>query len=165
MLNTERDLLDRAHKVNWTIWLAIIVFLLSLVGVALSVAPDAEEGEGEIFKFVLFFPSLVIPLALIQIRRAMFRIDPKKPLAESPDQAFAAGINNYRRVSVVSMALAEVIGLNGFVIYFVAGDFTLLIVSMILALLVFLYIRPSRSDLQDYARAQRDHPRFQNTHL
>lgn len=155
-----KEELDKGLKTLWITWaamigsLAIYVVICHLTADEIAVAIESDFPL-KVFRNGLFIISAV-ELALIPlIRKAVLKIRPNRHHAVAEQQGiegdYKTVLGKYTTAMIISLALAESIGIYGVVLFFISKDFlSLYIFIAISAAAMFIY-RPKREHIEKLA--------------
>jgi F0F1-type ATP synthase membrane subunit c/vacuolar-type H+-ATPase subunit K len=156
----EREVLDKAMKINWVIWAAMV----SSIGIYILVAHLTEgkirvgAGIGEVFgllRTVLLIIGIAELLLIPLIRRLMLRPSSLTPVqgatavALTPQSHPAAA--RYTSALIVSLAIAESVAIYGLVLFFLSGNFGTLYLFAALGASGMIVSRPKVDELEHLA--------------
>ena len=159
MLNGEESKrLALEAKANILIWLAIVgsLFLYLAVGYFLIASREDPYVEGVgAMGMVLGALSVVSIAAALVFRNVVLALKTDTPLTTDKTEIVPRAFARYRQRLILSLALAETVGIYGLVMAIIAGDLfwggSLIAVGIVFQVL----FRPSANVLEEYAVAQK----------
>ena len=123
----DEQLIKNAHRINLTIWIAIISFIVVLTMITFfidSMSPiQPVEGANQINQFA-FLLAVVLAFAILIFKRTLFM--PEKILAkykhESAELLTTLCLNQIRKNYIIEWAMGEAICILGFVNYILTAN-------------------------------------------
>jgi hypothetical protein len=160
MLNeTEKRGLEKGMIVLWLIWGAIFVSLLIYILVANMLVEEIKQASMEDFDLPLMRNILiavgVLEIFIIQLlRRYMLPKDNTSPSrklqSSSTDSGLVKIMAVYTKATVITLALAESIGIFGLVLFFLGDSFQVLYLFIAVSAAVMFYYSPKRDELEAF---------------
>ncbi len=143
----KRKQLQAAMMTIWIIWGAMIASLLLYVVVALLLGDHLLSREtfdpGLLTTLTRIFMAISAALLLVAffLRRSLLNRQPE--MIAEPVQAPPLPTGQYMTNLLICLALCEAIGIFGFVLYMLGGDFTTFVLFIAVGLAGMIYFRPS----------------------
>ena len=147
--------LDKGILTLKFIWGAMLFSLFLYLFVAVQLGPRLPVTmDAAVFaklRLALFAVALVTPLFIPVLRRAILAAAGQEPKG---NQAFRHPLlQRYASATIVSLALAETLGIYGLILFLLGHDPTDLYLLLIASAAVMIYFRPRRDEI--VALAQR----------
>lgn len=152
----EKEVLDKAMRINWVIWAA----MMSSIGIYVLVAHLTEgtvaigAGIGDMFGFLrmLLLAVGILELLLIPVIKNLIIKSVRPPKTPVVTGIAAAGsppaVAAYTSALVVSLAIAESVAIYGLVLFFLRGDFQTLYLFAALGAAGMIISRPKIDELE-----------------
>ena len=144
--------LKAAMMTIWIIWGAMIASLLIYLVVALLFDEKMVEQnrlDPEILKIItnsMLAVSAVLLLAAFFLRRSLFNKPPE--IVTTPIQEPPLPTGQYLTNMIICLALCEVVGIFGFIIYMLGGGFTSLIFFIAIGIAGMIIFKPSQKHIE-----------------
>jgi hypothetical protein len=145
-------------RVIWAFFLGSLgVYLAVGLLVAVKTGPALDEGAGTTVRYVLYGVSLATLAVIRFLRGAMLRRPPAAGarMADGRHPVLA----RYIQVTVVSLALAESIGIHGLILAFLLKQRSDMVALVLLSAAAMIFYRPSRDELLALAGESDGSPR------
>lgn len=132
----------------WLVWGALLFSMLIYVFVPVSIPPPPEHVPIEIARgnppkiaIILGIGSLILVPALYRTRDRMFF----SPLGDECHPGTSEARAAYFKMSLTTWIMCEVVGVFGFVVYFMTYDLVFSVPFAVLGMLLLLMFRPDPS--------------------
>jgi hypothetical protein len=155
----EREVLEKAMKINWVIWGA----MLSSIGIYVLVAHLTEgkvrigAGLGDVFGLlrILLLAFGLLELLLIPFIKKLVLKNVRPPKTTAAMGITGPGshpaVAAYTSALVVSLAIAESVAIYGLLLFFLGGDFQTLYLFAALGACGMIVSRPKMAELEHLA--------------
>ena len=158
----EREKLEKGMMVLWIIWGAMLVSLGIYILVCYFLGQQYEPAVSENFPFdmmknILYVISLATFILIHFLRKQMTKMRPSGPLpsaAEDPEAHPAIG--KYAVAFIVSMALADSIGIYGVVLFLLSLNYKVLYTFVLISAATMVFYRPKLEELGNMAIALKE---------
>lgn len=158
----EKDAINKGMRTLWLIWAAMVGTLLIYVdvchqlgeGLKDTVGPDVPVG----LLRNIFFPLAAAELIMsYYLRRFWLKTRPEAARATMGKRTATLNrpffVIQYTTVVVISLALAESVGIYGFVLFQLGAGFKTLYIFIVVSALAMLFYRPKREEMEKLAMA------------
>jgi len=157
----ERDALDKGMQKLWVIWAAMFSSLLIYILVCHQLG---EEMRGDfvesgfpftLFKNILYGMVAVELIMIYYLRKFMLKGRPSAEKADNPGRLSTLNqppfVGQYTAIIIISLAIADSIGIYGLVLFLLGGDFKVLYTFIVISALTMVFFRPKREELKQLA--------------
>ena len=158
----DREVLQKGLRTLWVIWIAILASLVIYIFICHFIGAEIRQNAPPDFPIdrlekILYAVALATFLLAFFLRRLMVssRLSGAqglvaKPLSGSSQPPYLA---RYTIAVVISLALAESIGIYGLVLFFLGQDFQTLYIFIAASALAMILFRPKVEELESLASA------------
>jgi F0F1-type ATP synthase membrane subunit c/vacuolar-type H+-ATPase subunit K len=161
----ERETINKGMFTLWVIWAAMLGSLLIYILVCHQLGEEMRGGFAESgFSFTFFRNILygVVAVELIMIyylRKFMLKGRPAAAKADMPGRSSNLKqppfVGLYTSIEIISLAIADSIGIYGLVLFLLGGDFRVLYTFIVISALAMVFFRPKKEELERLAMAYR----------
>lgn len=150
--NTEEDL-KKGVRINWIIWSimfgALAIYLIVCFLKAEGINTKLHSSIAPI-KYILCIISAIGLACIYYVRRIMLKICPNNnsSMNNGHPSLIKTGLNQYTRAQIISLAIAESIGVYGLVYFFLTKDYLFLYILILISAIVMIIYRPKVKDLK-----------------
>ena len=158
----EKDAIDKGMKTLWFVWAAMLVSLLMYVFICHQPGVGFKSVEGSDFPIgllrnIFFGAGAAAWLMTYFMRRSMLSvragISKPKPVERMVRWNAPPFFARYAAAVIVSLGLAESIGIYGFVLFLLGGGFKTLYTFIGISALAMVFYRPKREEMERLAMA------------
>ena len=155
----EREKLGKGMMVLWIIWGAMLASLGIYIVVCYFIGQQYEPAVSENFPFelmknILYVISLATFILIHFLRMQMIRVraggPPGAPEGSEDTEAHPA-YGRYAVAVIVSMALADSIGIYGVVLFLLSLDYKVLYSFVVISAVAMVFYRPKFEELENMA--------------
>lgn len=141
----EKEILKNSMRINWIIWAAMLLSLVVYVLICHLFKDDLwgvvdVGGRLNMLKYALFAIAIVEFVIIYFMRKVI--------LTSTQTTQYTNATGQYTTAVIVSLALAESIGIYGLVLFFLGSDFTTLYIFNALAASAMIIYRPKMDELK-----------------
>jgi len=157
-----KDAIDKGMKTLWFIWAAMLgsllmyMFLCHQLGVGFKSTGDYNLPIG-LLRMILAGMGVFALIMAYFLRRSMLTVRaglPKARLVERMVEWNAPPfMAKYATAVIVSLALAESIGIYGLVLFLLGGGFKTLYIFIVVSALAMVFYRPKKEEMEKLAMA------------
>ena len=157
----KKEAINKGMLTLWVIWAAMLVSLFIYVVVCHQLGEEMRGGFVESgFPFTLFRNILygVVAVELIMVyylRKFMLKGRPSAAKADNPGRLSTLNklpfVGQYTAIVIISLAIADSIGIYGLVLFLLGGDFKVLYTFIVISALTMVFFRPKREELKQLA--------------
>ena len=161
----EKEAVNKGMLTLWVIWGAMLGSLFIYIVVCHVLGEEirgdfAEPGfPFKLFRNILYGVVAVELLIIYYLRKFMLKGRPSTAKADMPGRSSSLNklsfVGQYTAIIIISLAIADSIGIYGLVLYLLGGDFKTLYTFIIVSALAMVFYRPRREELEKLAMAYR----------
>ncbi|MFC1884378.1 hypothetical protein ACFL2O_06395 [Thermodesulfobacteriota bacterium] len=158
MLNQdEMKVLEKGMMTLWIIWGAIFISLFIYIFISHTLGEEIRKGGSEgidlpLFRNILMAVGIFEIFAIYILRKFMLPKGPDISAADAQGGSSvfdpAGAVALYTRATIITLALAEGIGIYGLVLFFLGDSFEVLYLFMAVSAALMIYYRPKRDELE-----------------
>ena len=160
MLNQEEvKVIEKGMIVLWFIWGAILFSLFVYIFISHTLGDEIRKGASEeidlsLFRNILMAVGIVEIFIIHFLRKLMLPKVPESYRAEMQLESSKAdpvrAVALYTRAMIITLALAESIGIYGLVLFFIGDSSEVLYMFMAVSAALMIYYRPKRDELEAF---------------
>jgi hypothetical protein len=159
----EKEAVNKGMLTLWVIWAAILSSLFVYIVVCHLLGEEirgdfAESGfPFKLFRNILYGVVAAELLMMYYLRKFMLKWRPSAATTDMPGRSSSLHklpfVGQYTAIVIISLAIADSIGIYGLVLYLLGGDFKTLYIFIIISALAMIFYRPKREELEKLAVA------------
>ena len=153
----EKEAIDKGMQTLWLLWAAMLGSLLIYIFVCLQLSAGVKSSVGDnsfikTFKGIFYIIVVVELFIIYYLRKLMLKVrssgakipysQTKNIIGQSPF------VMKYTLAVIISLGIAESIGIYGLVLFFLGDGFRTLYTFTVVSALAMLFYRPKREELE-----------------
>ena len=159
----EKEAIHKGMLTLWVIWAAMLGSLIIYIFVCHQLGEEIRRGFEEsgfpleLFRNILYSVVAVELIMIYYLRKFMLKGRTSAAKADMPDRSSSLNklpfVGQYTAIVIISLAIADSIGIYGLVLFLLGGDFKTLYIFIIVSVLAMIFYRPKREELEKLAMA------------
>ena len=157
METQEQEAINKGMLTLWVIWAAMLGSLLIYIFVCHQLSAGVKSSVGDdsfikTFKSILYVIVVAELFIIYYLRKLMLKVRISGAKASYSQTKNVVGqppfVMKYTLVVIISLGIAESIGIYGLVLFFLGDGFRTLYTFMVVSALAMLFYRPKREELE-----------------
>jgi hypothetical protein len=159
----EKEAINKGMQTLWFIWAAMLGSLLIYIFVCHQLGEEIRGGFDksgfpfELFRNILYGVVVVELIMTYYLRKFMLKGRPSAAKADMPGRSSTLNqlpfMSQYTAIVIISLAIADSIGIYGFVLFLLEDGFKILYTFIFVSALAMVFYRPKREELEKLAAA------------
>ena len=153
----EKKVIERGMMTLWLIWGAIFISLFIYVFIAHALGEGIRqtpmnESDLSLLRNILIVVGIFEIFIIHMLRRFMLPKGPEEYGVENRERAAhpeaSSFLSLYTKATIITLALAESIGIYGLVLFFLGDSLQTLYLFMAASAVIMFYFRPKKHELE-----------------
>ena len=158
----EKEAINKGMQMLWFIWTGMLGSLLIYIIVCHQLSAGIKSSVGDdsfikTFKGILYVIVVAELFIIYYFRKLMLKVRISKAKAPYSQTRSVVGqppfVMKYTLVVIISLGIAESIGIYGLVLFFIGDSFQTLYTFIVVSALAMIFYRPKREELERLAMA------------
>lgn len=159
----EKEAINKGMFTLWVIWGAMLGSLLIYILICHQLGEEmrgsfVESGfPFKLFRNILYGVVAVELLMIYYLRKFILKGRPNAAKADIPGRSSTLKqlpfVGQYTAIVIISLAIADSIGIYGFVLFLLGDSFKTLYTFIVVSALAMIFYRPKREELEQLAMA------------